>query len=295
MEPNHYRLLYEEDLPGSLRVEEHTAQLNKEKAREFQREFRQGKIHVLSCSTTFELGVDLGDLDTIFLRNAPPEAFNYAQRVGRAGRRSGHPGFAITYCRRGPHDLYHFSEPQRMLSGMVRPPALSLRNEKIITRHIAAMVLSQFFRTLSERFKRWGDAANRVEALFIDMANPSGVADFRTFLCKHQGEIEGALRAVVPPEVYEQVGLLDGTWIDKIAGYKSRFSDAEAEASSDYKNAIRIKESAKQSDDFKKAQWALGRLRDIVEEDIPSFLSRKAVIPKYGFPVDVVELDTQSS
>ncbi|MDH7561734.1 MAG: DEAD/DEAH box helicase, partial [bacterium] len=65
LEPNHYRLLYEAELPGSLRVEEHTAQLDKEKAREFQREFREGKIHVLSCSTTFELGVDLGDLDTI--------------------------------------------------------------------------------------------------------------------------------------------------------------------------------------------------------------------------------------
>ena len=118
LEPNHYRFLYNEELPGSLRVEEHTAQLDKEKAREFQREFKEGKIHVLSCSTTFELGVDLGDLDTIFLRNVPPEAFNYAQRVGRAGRRSGYPGFAITYCRRAPHDLYHFSEPERMLNGV---------------------------------------------------------------------------------------------------------------------------------------------------------------------------------
>ncbi|MEG3066459.1 MAG: hypothetical protein RQM89_11270 [Acetomicrobium sp.] len=56
--------------------------LIREKAREFQREFKKGNIHVLSCSTTFELGVDLGDLDTIFLRAVPPEAFNYAQRVG---------------------------------------------------------------------------------------------------------------------------------------------------------------------------------------------------------------------
>jgi len=69
-----------------MRVEEHTAQLENETAREYQREFKEGKINILSCSTTFELGVDLGDLDTIFLRNVPPESFNYAQRVGRAGR-----------------------------------------------------------------------------------------------------------------------------------------------------------------------------------------------------------------
>ena len=120
LEPNHYRIMYEAELPGSMRVEEHTAQLSNEKAREFQREFREGKIHVLSCSTTFELGVDLGNLDTIFLRDVPPEAFNYAQRVGRAGRRRGFPGFAITYCRRGPHDLYHFADPLRIMSGRVQ-------------------------------------------------------------------------------------------------------------------------------------------------------------------------------
>ena len=43
MEPNHYLLLYGESDMGRLRVEEHTAQLDKEKAREFQREFKEGK------------------------------------------------------------------------------------------------------------------------------------------------------------------------------------------------------------------------------------------------------------
>lgn len=298
LEPNHYRLLYEEDLPGSLRVEEHTAQLDKEKARGFQREFRQGKIHVLSCSTTFELGVDLGDLDTIFIRNVPPEAFNYAQRVGRAGRRSGYPGFAITYCRRGPHDLYHFSEPQRMLSGMVRPPALSLRNEKIITRHVAATALSRFFRAFPERFQT-------VERLFIDLEHPSGVADFKAFLHEHQAELEESLRAIVPSDMFPEVGLDSGQWIVRIAGTitkdiggtiveeESRFSLAEAEASSDYKGVIKLEEEARTKRDYKTAEWAQRRANTIAGEDVLSFLSRKAVIPKYGFPVDVVELDTQ--
>ncbi len=286
LEPNHYRLLYEEDLPSSLRVEEHTAQLDKEKAREFQREFRQGKIHVLSCSTTFELGVDLGDLDTIFLRNVPPEAFNYAQRVGRAGRRSGYPGFAITYCRRGPHDLYHFFEPQRMLSGMVRPPALSPRNEKIITRHIIATALSHFFRTFAERFKT-------VEKLFKDLEHPSGVADFKAFLHEHQAELEESLRAIVPDDMMAQVGLNNGTWIDKIAGEESRFSLAEAEVSSDYRTVRNLRKAAFEKGDDQTVGWAGARANTIAQEEVLSFLSRKAVVPKYGFPVDVVELDTQ--
>jgi superfamily II DNA/RNA helicase len=297
LEPNHYRLLYEEDLPGFLRVEEHTAQLDKEKAREFQREFRNGNIHVLSCSTTFELGVDLGDLDTIFLRNVPPEAFNYAQRVGRAGRRSGYPGFAITYCRRGPHDLYHFSEPQRMLSGKIRPPVLSLRNEKIITRHIAAVALSRFFRAFPERFET-------VEKLFKDLQHPSGVADFKAFLHKHQAELEKSLRAIVPPDMFPEVELESGQWVERIAGKitkdiggtiveESRFSLAEAEISSDYRSVIKLEEEARAKRDYRTAEWAQKRANTIASEDVLSFLSRKAVIPKYGFPVDVIELDTQ--
>lgn len=286
LEPNHYRSLYQEDLPGRLRVEEHTAQLDKEKAREFQREFRNGAIHVLSCSTTFELGVDLGDLDIIFLRNVPPEAFNYAQRVGRAGRRSGYPGFAITYCGRGPHDLYHFFEPERMLTGKVRPPILSLRNEKIVLRHIAAVALSRFFRAFSGRF-------NTVESLFKDLEHPSGVADVKDFLHKHVTELEETLRAIVPSDMVAQIGLADGAWIERIAGKDSRFSLAEAELSSDYQTVKRLERTAANAGDYGTANWAKARAKTIAEEPVLSFLSRKAVIPKYGFPVDIVELDTQ--
>ena len=286
LEPNHYRLLYEEDLPDIFRVEEHTAQLDKEKAREFQREFKEGKIHVLSCSTTFELGVDLGDLDTIFLRNVPPEAFNYAQRVGRAGRRSGYPGFAITYCRRAPHDLYHFAEPERMLNGAVRPPVLSPRNEKIIIRHITAVALSCFFREFPERFKT-------VEGLFVNLKQPSSVADFRAFLLQHRGEMEESLRAIVPSYMFGDVGLDNGEWIEKVAGEESRFALAEAEVSSDYQVVKRLETEAAHQGDYDTAKWAGTRAKTISSEDVLSFLSRKAVIPKYGFPVDVVELDTQ--
>ena len=294
LEANHYRLLYEDNLPGVLRVEEHTAQIDKEKAREFQREFKAGKIHVLSSSTTFELGVDLGDLDIIFLRNVPPETFNYAQRVGRAGRRSGFPGFAITFCRRNPHDLYHYAKPdERILNGIIRPPVISLRNEKIIARHIAATALSWFFRAFPERFKCMEDHTSRIHRFFIDMVNPSAVQDFRAFLQENRADLEESLQAIVPPNMVAQVGVHDGTWIEKIAGDKSRLADAEACVSSDYQDALHVKDTAKQRDDFPKAQWALGRLKDIAEEDVLSFLSRKVVIPKYGFPVDVVELDTQ--
>ena len=283
---NHYRSLYLENLPNSLVVEEHTAQLDHVRAREFQRDFREGRIHLLSCSTTFELGVDLGDLETAFLRNVPPESFNYAQRAGRVGRRSGHPGFAITYCRRNPHDLYHFADPRQMLAGKVQPPVLSLSNEKILTRHLVATALSEFFLQCPQRFPN-------VKAFCGNVAKPTIMSDFRLFLKQSRPALEKSLRAIVPTGMVDQVGLRDGGWMDRVAGDASQISLAVSEVASDYDNAEHLRAKAYQSRDDRTVKWAGDRARTIESEDVLSFLSRRAVIPKYGFPVDVVELDTQ--
>lgn len=280
---NHYRDLYRSSLPSSLRFEEHTAQLQSEKARRFQQDFREGKIHLLSCSTTFELGVDLGDLDLIFLRNVPPEAFNYVQRVGRAGRRGGHPGFAITYCRRGPHDLYHFSQPERMLNGATRPPVLTLRNERIVIRHVAATALSFFFRAFPTRF-------GTVSGFFGDFLSPSATFDLRDFLLANRPSLEHTLTRIVPSHLGESLGLQDGSWIQRIAGPDGSLAGAELEIASDYRLITNLESSAAASGQYTTAQWARSRAETIAGEDILSYLSRKAVIPKYGFPVDVVDL-----
>lgn len=282
---NHYRHLYEEErLPAALRAEEHTAQLDVEKAREFQREFTEGKIHVLSSSTTFELGVDLGDLDAIFLRNVPPEPFNYAQRVGRAGRRAGNPGFAVTYCRRRPHDVVHFNDPQRMMAGNTAPPRLRWTNDKIALRHVCAVVLSAFFRRNKERIKN-------VEALCKSLESPEAVSDVRSFALENREALTAALRAVVPAELSGKIGIEDGTWIDKATGPGSRLALAVAAVSEDYRGVRAFQSEASGSENYGQAEWAKDRAKTIATEDVISFLSRKVVVPKYGFPVDVVELD----
>ena len=71
-----------------IRIEEHTAQIAKKRGAAYQKAFASGLVNVLSCSTTFEMGVDLGDLTCVFLANLPPAVANYRQRAGRpaAGR-----------------------------------------------------------------------------------------------------------------------------------------------------------------------------------------------------------------
>jgi len=288
---DHYRTLYQSDFPGGYRAEEHTAQLDVDKAREYQRDFKNGDIHLLSSSTTFELGVDLGDLDTVFLRNVPPQPFNYVQRVGRAGRRPGKPGIAITYCRRNPHDLYHFTHPERMMSGRLdHAPATSIKNEKVILRHVTACCLCVFFQQHSGRFES-------VKALIGDFDNPSMVKDVRELIVEKLDSVEAMIKDVVPGEVWTDVGLqghvrgAEPPWVQRVLGDDSELARAEKVACSEWRKLREFEEHSSKGKNYDDAKWASDRLKTLETQDVLSFLSRNAVIPKYGFPVDVVALE----
>ena len=285
LKTNHYRILYEsDDLPPVLIAEEHTAQIDSDEARQRQDKFKNGGIHLLSSSTTFEVGVDLGDLEAVFLRNVPPEPFNYTQRVGRAGRRDT-PGLALTYCRRNPHDLYHYEDPvNRVIGGTVHPPRLRMTNEKIILRHMVATALSAFFRENKERFKK-------VENFVGGWSNPRATADLKRF-CAGNSELTASLHQIVPENMLDRTGLKDDAWIDNIVGPQSRFARMEAEVCADYREMEALRKQCFNQGKDSHVSRIGKRMKTIAEERTLNFLSRKAVIPKYGFPVDVVELDT---
>ena len=127
------------DLKCVLEAREHTAQVTTEDRQEREHRFREGKLPLLFCSPTMELGVDIKQLNLVNLRNVPPTPANYAQRSGRGGR-SGQPALVFTYCAgRSPHDQYFYREPARMVAGTVTPPRVDLRNRDLIRAHIHAI------------------------------------------------------------------------------------------------------------------------------------------------------------
>ncbi|HLO31646.1 MAG TPA: helicase C-terminal domain-containing protein, partial [Anaerolineales bacterium] len=113
------------DLHG-LEAHEHTAQVPSEVREQREHLFRAGRLPILYCSPTMELGVDISELNVVNMRNVPPTPANYAQRSGRAGR-SGQPAFVFTYCSTGSnHDQYYFKRQEKMVAGAVTPPRLDI-------------------------------------------------------------------------------------------------------------------------------------------------------------------------
>ncbi|MGE3709553.1 MAG: Zn-binding domain-containing protein [Hyphomicrobiaceae bacterium] len=155
----------ETDEPGflSLIAAEHTAQLNAaqpddafSQAENHELRFqdidiawrdtdpREPAIDVLSSTTTMEVGIDIGELSGVALRNMPPGRANYQQRAGRAGRRGNAVATVIAFGSSDSHDDHYFTSPDEMIRGPVTDPRLTLENPDIARRHVRAFLLQRY-------------------------------------------------------------------------------------------------------------------------------------------------------
>lgn len=90
---------------------EHSAQLKRADLKQYEDDFKTGKLNILSCSTTMEMGVDIGGILEVVMNNVPPKSANYLQRAGRAGRRGESKCMALTFCGPTPIDIYTWHHP----------------------------------------------------------------------------------------------------------------------------------------------------------------------------------------
>lgn len=281
---NYYRQQYKNKKIERVKIREHTAQLDRKLAKEYQLEFMNREINILSSSTTFELGVDLGSLETVFMRNIPPTPANYVQRAGRAGRRKESAAYILTYCAMTSHDYTYFSEPEKMISGQIDPPYFNILNRKIISRHLMATSLGFFFRNNQEYFQSIG-------AFVFN----GGIDAFRKYMDSKPENLNDYINNKILPEP-EFEEYRNFKWFDEMGGEDenlNRFISKMNDMRDEFNNAIDEARNKAASGDVaasEAATYYMKQINYLNDKELLDSLSKYRVIPKYSFPIDVVEL-----
>ena len=289
LDNNHYAKLYKSSMMQPLHIKEHTAQLGREEQQKYQEMFVNKEINALSCSTTFEMGVDVGDLETVYLRNMPPSPANYVQRAGRAGRGKNATAFSLTYSKLSSHDFTYYKNPEKMIIGKIGVPLFTVRNEKVILRHIFAVALSDFFAKQIDVYN-----SNNADILL----NGDGWERLCSYLESKPEHLKAMLKASIPEAMHGIMGINDYSWIDKLIVKDGVLSVAvdEFRGTVDYYkteyNRLLEEGNTQSAAAVEKKLWSYrrGKNDNRGRNELIEFLVRNNVLPKYGFPVDTVEL-----
>ena len=297
--------------PMALIAAEHTAQLNTAQADEvfstaeehellFQdvdlgpddagRE-RPG-IDVLSCTTTMEVGIDIGTLLGVSLRNMPPARSNYQQRAGRAGRRGNAVATVTAFGSADSHDEHYFSHPDQMIRGAVNDPTLTLDNPEIARRHVTAYLLQRYHDAkLPEIKPEEQPHLFAVLGSVLDFKDPMKVlnrADLEKWLRSNEVTLKRDVAAWLPTEI----GTADRQQLlDTLIGSTLRPLDEAIEYNPTTSIGAGgegvVSEGELTGLEAQEEQGEEQPNRDSASENLLDRLLYKGVLPRYAFPTDV--------
>ena len=262
---------------------EHSAQLDGERLRALEGRFKNGELNVLSCSTTMEMGVDIGGLSAVVMNNAPPSSTNYLQRAGRAGRRGEGVSFAVTLCPSSPHGEQVFNDPLWPFTSTMSVPRVALDSARLVQRHVNSLCLGAFLE---------GRDVRRLRTGWFFQADESGSSPGGQFVAWSRAEAEHDERLITGLN-----RLVRGTAL--ATSETVRLLDATADAMTRSMDAWRREVDAlrKDAEQFGGAEpesrtpalLAIERqLRRLEGEYLLAELANRQFLPGYGFPTGIV-------
>ena len=265
---------------------EHSAQQDEKRLKDLENKFEKSEINILNCSTTMEMGVDIGGISTVVMNNVPPGPANYLQRAGRAGRRSEAKSLAFTICAPNPVGMSAMDNPMWALAHEIAPPFLSFNSEAVVERHINAFFLGKFVQTDDISGLNVKDKID----IFFFREDQSLAELFTNWLLSNEVFIyDSAIKSIVkntPLENKTFSYLLNRTILcfqnlsDKTINKKGGFDDKLSSLAQEFGDDS----PAYKAVSFQKLQF--------LNKNAIGYLAEEGFLPTSGLPTGIVEFDT---
>lgn len=268
-----------------LWCEEHSAQIQIADASRIQQLFLRGARNLLSCTTTMELGVDIGGLNVVYNGNVPPVKASYLQRAGRAGRRADGSSLVITKIGSNPFDQQVLQDFKNYISTPMLVPKVDLQRDKIVRRHMNAVLYSEFFAKQETEWV-WStgalmgfDKPARENTSSDSSEAVSPIDRLITFITRDGQMVIENFRA-------SNTQMANGSSVEVVDKAVTTLKTIRNEWTMVYKECV---DSYNKTTGREQSFW-FWQCKALWSEQVISILSEKQFLPRYGFPVDVRRL-----
>ncbi|MFN9433310.1 MAG: helicase-related protein [Planctomycetota bacterium] len=264
---------------------EHSGQLSKNRLQALEKRFREGKTNMLSCSTTMEMGIDIGGLSVVAMNNAPPGPANWLQRAGRAGRRDIPQAATLTLCQNQPHGYAVFADTTWPFRARISIPQVALNSVRIVQRHVQAFLLGKFFESRSL------ENAMRLTNAWMFVGEPGVYADLVVWMretAEDDAEVVGGIRSLIIRSALEKESLRMILDQAALAMHKLAMDWlTRRERLLEEVNAVGgIVEDNRPATPEQKAITA--QLKRMDDEFLLKELASEGFLPAHGFPINVL-------
>jgi len=285
-----------------LSAAEHSAQIDGETRKDLEVRFRNpdDPLNVIVCTPTMELGIDIGKLSAVYMRNVPPSPSNYAQRAGRAGRRS-QSSIVNTFCgvgsRRGPHDQYFYRYPTKIISGEISPPRFLLDNKALVTAHIHSLILE----TISTRVPQKNGEILDIEQDGMPL-KPDFKEDLQSAVNGSRTKIIKTIRDALKTEI-ERYDWFDEAFIENaVDRFVLDFDGSFGSFRNEYQDLQKMRHFINALADRERLPYEMDARRRAIENKMSDmrdgkkdyftyrYLASRGFSPNYGFPTNTTLL-----
>lgn len=147
---NYYQLVYNRNRSPRIYAADHTGLLERKQRELLEIDFKSrpkfNSKNAIVATSTLEMGIDIGSLNTAYNNSIPPLPSNFLQRIGRAGRSTG-SALIVNFAKSQAHDLFYYKEPLDMMAGEVSTPGCYLEAKEILKRHFFAFCIDSWTKT----------------------------------------------------------------------------------------------------------------------------------------------------